>query len=620
VCGALALAALAGAAEPVRQGRVDPAIGTRLAVSPLARDLEARGRIALHVYLEPGADPFMVERSAVRALQAEALGVHPHASGSVLVLASTVAGARRIAEWPGVAWVEQAPEPTPRVGSARLVVQSGSTASAPFDSAGLTGAGQIVGVLDLPLDWDHCAFVDPQHPIGPAHRKIVAYNAPLGSVNAHGTHVCGILAGDSDAAANLRGVAPGARLAFNTIPTLAEAPLLARLELHASQGATIHSNSWGDDQSSAYGGLARAVDQFCWEHDENLVVFAVSNGAALKTPENAKNALAVAATQDAPMHHRLCIGAAGPTADGRRKPDLVAPGCSIFAAYPFGAGCPTVFNSGTSMATPAVAGAAAVARQYFTEGRHRTGTPTPADAFTPTGALLKAALIAGAADVTDAPGWPGNGEGWGRVLLSGSLPLAGSGRSLLVRQAWNNTDDALETGDSIELRFEVTAPGTLRIAVAWHDAPGPFGAADPVVNDLDLSLETPWGAVLSGNAIDTATGESVAGGSPDRRNTVEVVSIGSPTPGIYTARVDAARVLQGRQGFGLIINGAVAGIAGPCNGADLAEPLGVLDLADVNAFAAGFVSAGAAADLTADGLLDLSDINAFVAAFLAGCG
>ncbi|MBZ0172992.1 MAG: S8 family serine peptidase, partial [Phycisphaerales bacterium] len=415
----------------------------------------------------------------------------------------------------------------------RLIVQSGSAGSAPFDALGLTGTGQIVGVLDLPLDWDHCAFDDPANPIGPVHRKIEAYNAPFAGVSAHGTHVCGTLVGDSTQGGNLRGVAPGARLVFNTVPAFDESPLRQRLELHASQGAAIHSNSWGDDQSSVYGGLARAVDAFCWEHDENLVVIAVSNGSVLRTPENAKNALAVAATQDSPMQHRFCVGAGGPTADGRRKPDLVAPGCSVYSAYPFGAGCPTVFSSGTSMATPAVAGAAAITRQTFIEGRR------PPGAFTPNGALLKAVLIAGAADLADEPGWPSSREGWGRVLLTGSLPPPGEGRDLLVEQAWNNGGAALATGDSFEIRFEVIDPGEpLRVVLSWHDAPGDFGAADPVVNDLDLSVETPGGVVYLGNNIDEIAGDSVPGGSPDTRNNVEVISIWSPEAGVHALRVD----------------------------------------------------------------------------------
>ncbi|MBZ0172779.1 MAG: hypothetical protein K8E66_10395, partial [Phycisphaerales bacterium] len=58
---------------------------------------------------------------------------------------------------------------------------------------------------------------------------------------------------------------------------------------------------------------------------------------------------------------------------------------------------------------------------------------------------------------------------------------------------------------------------------------------------------------------------------------------------------------------------------GGCNPADLAPPYGVLDLADINQFAAAFLGGDPLADLTGDGLLDLQDINLFVSAFLGGC-
>lgn len=616
----LMLAVLGAPVGGEARARLDPGIGTRAPVSALSRDLASRGLVALHVYTAGADGAERVARGAPALVGAEVLGTYREGRGGLVVLAARAGDAARIASMAGVVWVEQSPEPTTRNDTVRLIVQTGGTVSAPFDAAGLTGAGQIVGVLDQPLDWDHCAFDDPGQAIGPGHRKIVAYNTAFGGVHAHGTHVCGILAGDWAGTPNLRGVATGARLAFHTIPTLEGEPLRSRLELHASQGAAIHSNSWGDDQSAVYGGLARAVDAFCWEHDENLVVFAVSNGSALKTPENAKNALAVAATQDAPMQHRMCVGAPGPTADGRRKPDLVAPGCSVFSAYPFGAGCPTVFSSGTSMATPAVSGAAAIARQYFMEGWHHTGSANPGEGFVPSGALLKAVLVAGASDVIDEPGWPSARQGWGRVNLGGSLPLAGSGRRLLVRQGWNNGEGALGAGGGVAVRFEVVGGGQpLRIALSWHDAPGEFGASDPVVNDLDLVLETPWGEALLGNAIDPATGASVAGGTPDRRNTVEVIALPSAPAGEYRVRVEAGAVRVGTQGYGLVINGAVSWVASSCGAADLSEPFGVLDLSDIGAFTAGFVAGSPVSDLTGDGVLDLADINAFVQAFAAGC-
>jgi hypothetical protein len=68
-----------------------------------------------------------------------------------------------------------------------------------------------------------------------------------------------------------------------------------------------------------------------------------------------------------------------------------------------------------------------------------------------------------------------------------------------------------------------------------------------------------------------------------------------------------------------VVSLVAAGPAG-CNDADLAEPFGVLDLADVQAFIAGFVAQDPIADLAPPtGVWDLADVQAFVAAFTAGC-
>ncbi len=53
--------------------------------------------------------------------------------------------------------------------------------------------------------------------------------------------------------------------------------------------------------------------------------------------------------------------------------------------------------------------------------------------------------------------------------------------------------------------------------------------------------------------------------------------------------------------------------------AELAEPFGLLDLADITGFISAFSAGGPAADLDGSGLLDLADINLFVTAFTAGC-
>jgi hypothetical protein len=60
------------------------------------------------------------------------------------------------------------------------------------------------------------------------------------------------------------------------------------------------------------------------------------------------------------------------------------------------------------------------------------------------------------------------------------------------------------------------------------------------------------------------------------------------------------------------------GSCGRCP-ADLAEPWRVLDLADIAAFAGGFIALDPESDLTGDGVWDLADVQAFVTSFIDGC-
>lgn len=69
-----------------------------------------------------------------------------------------------------------------------------------------------------------------------------------------------------------------------------------------------------------------------------------------------------------------------------------------------------------------------------------------------------------------------------------------------------------------------------------------------------------------------------------------------------------------------VVRAVARNAGGGCNPADLAEPFGVLDLADVQAFITGFLTQDDATDLAPpSGVWDLADVQAFANAFVAGC-
>ena len=72
-------------------------------------------------------------------------------------------------------------------------------------------------------------------------------------------------------------------------------------------------------------------------------------------------------------------------------------------------------------------------------------------------------------------------------------------------------------------------------------------------------------------------------------------------------------------GGGFELRGGYRVAAGACNAADLAEPYGVLDLADISAFVTAFTGGDPTADFDGNGIFDLADINGFVGSFTAGC-
>ncbi len=464
---------------------------------------------------------------------------------------------RALARSRDVQWVEPESVVTERNDTMTWSVQTGVTNSRTIWTKGLHGEGQVIGHQDSGIATSSCYFSDPVNPIGPLHRKIV-YRSGTGT-GSHGTHTAGTSAGDAfpiNGSTASRGLAYAAKIAHSS--DYSASVWATRATTHRSNGARVYTNSWGNDSTTAYNSHCNAIDAFQWTNEDDLVFFAETNLSTLKNPENAKNLVAVGNAQNGANYNNKGGGGTGPTADGRRKPDLFTPGSSIISAGT--SACATASSTGTSMACPSATAAGALVRQYFMDGFYPSGTATPGDAHTPTGALVKAVLINTCTDMTGVAGYPSNSEGWGRVVLDESLHFAGDAGRLWVADVRRAT--GLTTGGQRDFLIDVTSTTRpLEITLAFTDFAGTTNAANPVVNDLSLLVIAPGGATqYLGNVF--TSGWSSTGGSADLINNVERVAVQVPTVGTWTVRVVGTSVPQGPCGYALAATGMLnAGFA-----------------------------------------------------------
>ena len=243
----------------------------------------------------------------------------------------------------------------------------------------------------------------------------------------------------------------------------------------------------------------------------------------------------------------LDFSSRGPTDDLRQKPDLVAPGTHMVGASPQYAGytgartCAAQFPaanafysliSGTSQATAAVSGAAALVRDDYADDHG--GTP-------PSPALTKAILINSATDLaggSDGKGGvtgsaPNADQGWGRVN-------AGAAVGPSSRQYLDQTVLLQATGQSHRASYGVIDPANrVKVTLVWTDAPGTVGPNATLVNDLDLTVAA-GGRRYLGNVLTGGTSRS--GGTADKRNNVESVILPAGTNGRFSVRVAGANI------------------------------------------------------------------------------
>ena len=492
--------------------------------------------------------------------------------------------------------------------NATWITQTNEFENRKVTDSNITGLGQIITVMDSELyganssNLDHEMWADPENnTVGEDHRKIIEHYVPLdayGDLNNggyHGTHVVGTVLGDSppyNNYSNHDGNALEARLIFQDIDNNSDSSVYPPDDMYGNawtpsyiSDSRVHTNSWGGGTN--YSGWGLDGDQFIWDYKDYNILFAMGNDQSSVSPNTltqqaeGKNIISVGSVDKAPNQNDVSsFSSRGYADDGRIKPTIMHVGQSVISSSRSTNGYTSL--SGTSMATPGIAGQIAQIRQYYEDGWYPYGFSNPTNDFNPSNALIRATLINGAVEINGSRAYqndnrfPNGDQGYGRSKLDRVLHFDGDERNLIVNDSWNEGVE-LNTGESWERTFVVIDPDQeVEVTLAWTDYPGSSGAnqANPaIVNDLDLEVTAPNGTRYVGNAF---TGfnpgfsepnptsnpwNGLRSGEFDGLNVEENILLlpeyNGVQEGTYQVTVTAHQVSSGSQPFAVVVSGGV---------------------------------------------------------------
>ncbi|MGA5359039.1 S8 family peptidase [Streptomyces purpurascens] len=337
-------------------------------------------------------------------------------------------------------------------------------------AAGYDGKGVKIAVLDTGVDATHADLKGQV--IG---AKNFTTSPDTTDKVGHGTHVASIAAGTgAKSGGKYKGVAPGAKILNGKVLDDggfgSDSEVLAGIEWAAAEGADVVNMSLGGGDTPAIDPLEAAVNKLS---EEKGILFAIAAGnegdfgeQTIGSPGSAAAALTVGAVDDKDV--LADFSSRGPGLDGALKPDVTAPGVDITAAAAPGsqiaqevgenpAGYMSI--SGTSMATPHVAGAAAILKQQHPSWKYPE---------------LKGALTGS----TKGGKYTPFQQGSGRIQVDQAIKqsvVAEPGSVSFGVQQWPHTDDKPVTKE-LTYRNLGTKDVTLKLA---STATNPKGAAAP---------------------------------------------------------------------------------------------------------------------------------------------
>ena len=419
--------------------------------------------------------------------------------------------------------------------------------------AGVGGASVPIGVMDTGLNINHLDIASNRESICGANFVSTEPRAEDDDLwvdeDEHGTHVTGTIAGNGVAEPRYAGMAPAVahirfakvldRDGFGTsIASQRGMDFLARssncvgggLSTVAVKPLIVNMSLGGSSRTfQGRGAAARKLDAMVWAHRQLYVVAnANSNIHGFSNFAAAKNSLSVgAASDDASL---AGFSSHGPTADGRLAPLVVATGVGIHSAA--GAGSRGGYNNfgGTSMASPTVAGVAALLMDALPAYREQP-------------ALVRARLMASAIRPTPWLELPeafavSNSAGLGTLQTQYGLGKVSARTSVLMRDradGWVSGGAIVELEDGEYAYEEVVVPpdaGRLDVVMTWDEPPADT-IGNTVLNNLDLHVDH------GGDCGAGACGEHASTSSHDN---VEWVIVQDPPPGTYRIKVVPRRI------------------------------------------------------------------------------
>ena len=370
----------------------------------------------------------------------------------------------------------------------RSVAQIGAPAA---HQRGITGKGIKVAIVDTGVDENHPDIKGQQL----AEKNFTTDPDNRDNVG-HGTHVGSTVASHDS---KYGGVAPGAQLLDAKVCIefgCQESWILDGMRWAAEQGAQVVNMSLGGGDTPEVDPLEQAINDLTAQYGTLFVVAAGNSGApgTVSSPSTAEAALSVGAVD---RDDKLApFSSKGPrVGDGGLKPEVTAPGVGIVAAAANTNG-EHFAASGTSMATPHVAGAAALLRQQHPEW---------------TAAQVKSALATTAKPTAGVSPFD---QGAGRIDVAKAVDQVLTADVVAVnlgRHEWPHADDIPETR-KITYTNPTDAAITLDLTLTTSAPSGMFtlGASKVTVPAKGTASVNVTGDTRVGSKDGTYTGEIVA--------------------------------------------------------------------------------------------------------------